>query len=208
LTLNLSHKEDNICENLNKKKSVTTEFLYEIGDAQLWQEFKLGSEKAYAIIYKNNVSLLYNYGLKIVSDKDLIKDCIQDLFVNIWNNKENLGHVVSIKSYLFTCVRRKLILESQKNRKTVCHMDKYAVLEALSCSTEKKLIEKQNFDQQKKSLKEAIEKLTTKQKEVLHLKYNAQLSYDEITQIMTLSKKGAYKLVDRALKGLRKYMLK
>ncbi|MEW4923273.1 sigma-70 family RNA polymerase sigma factor [Algibacter sp. 2305UL17-15] len=209
MILNLFHTENHSSESFTRNKLENREVLYEIGDAQLWQEFQLGNEKAYAVIYKNNVSSLYSYGLKIVNNKDLVQDCIQDLFVEIWNNKDKLGKVKSIKPYLYTCVRRKLISEAQKSRSKATIKEKDVVLKSLSSSSiEKSLIEKQNFDQQKKRLKEAMEKLTKKQKEILHLKYSAQLSYDEITQIMSLSKKGAYKLVDRAIRGLRKYMLK
>ncbi len=203
----LLYKEIHSRENFTEIKYVSREVLKEIGDVQLWQEFQLGNEEAFAMIYKKNVSPLYNYGLKIVNDKELVKDCIQDLFVEIWNNRTYLGKVISIRSYLYTCIRRKIISVTQKNRMKVSDTEKNAVLDSLySFSEERSLIEKQNFEQQKRLLNVALTKLTNRQREVLHLKYIAQLSYNEITQIMSLSKKGAYKLVDRALQGLRKHM--
>ncbi|GAA4939096.1 sigma-70 family RNA polymerase sigma factor [Algibacter agarivorans] len=203
----LLYKEMHSRENFTEIKYVSREVLKEIGDVQLWQEFQLGNEEAFAMIYKKNVSPLYNYGLKIVNDKELVKDCIQDLFVEIWNNRTYLGKVISIRSYLYTCIRRKIISVTQKNRMKVSDTEKNAVLDSLySFSEERSLIEKQNFEQQKRLLNVALTKLTNRQREVLHLKYIAQLSYNEITQIMSLSKKGAYKLVDRALQGLRKHM--
>lgn len=194
-------------ENFPKKKLKDSNAIYGIGDIQLWQEFQSGNEKAYALIYKNNVSLLYNYGLKIVNDKDLVKDAIQDLFVEIWDNRDNLAKVKAIKPYLYKSIKRKLISESVKNR-TIENLEKATISKPLfSSSTEKRLIEKQNYDQQQQALNEALIKLTERQKEILHLKYNAQLSYEEITEVMSLSKKGAYKLVDRAIQALRKYMV-
>ena len=73
MPLNIIHKEDIFCDNSQKNQRTNSNVNYEIGDVQLWQEFQSGSEKAYATIYKNNVSLLYSYGLKLVHNKDLVK---------------------------------------------------------------------------------------------------------------------------------------
>ncbi len=176
-------------------------------DVQLWQEFQLGNEDAYAAIYKNHVSQLYMYGLKIVNNTPLVKDCVQDLFIEIWNNRDNLGEVRHIRSYLFTAIRRKVIAEAKRRRLKAGDLNPKDVIHISSGETfERKLIEKQNFDEQSSRLKNALTKITEKQREAIHLKYRAQLSYDEITNVMGLSKKGAYKLIDRAIKGLRKHM--
>lgn len=55
-------------------------------DLHLWQEFKKGSESAFAKIYEDYASGLYSYGLKVVYNKELVKDSIQDLFVEIWSS--------------------------------------------------------------------------------------------------------------------------
>ncbi|MDV7188085.1 sigma-70 family RNA polymerase sigma factor [Lutibacter sp. TH_r2] len=199
------HKEHTSNEDFSPRKTDKSKVPNEIGDLQLWNEFQIGNGKAYATIYEKNASALYNYGLKIVNNEALVKDCIQDLFVELWNNKEKLGKVKFIKSYLYTSIRRKLISELRKNRRNISIPEDNEAEDCLcSKSTERKLIEKQNFDNQKKLLNKAISKLTSKQREILYLKYNAQLSYNEITQIMALSKKGAYKLMDRAIKSLKK----
>ncbi|RKN77939.1 sigma-70 family RNA polymerase sigma factor [Ulvibacterium marinum] len=176
-------------------------------DIQLWQEFQAGNETAYATIYRNNVSLLYGYGQKLINDKELVKDCIQDLFVEIWNNKHKLAKVKSIKSYLLKSIRRKLIAESIKRRKTYSDspLSSYLKLHT-NPSAELKLIEKQQFDAQQRKLKKGMNNLTDRQREAVHLKYYFQLSYAEIAEVMALSTKGAYKLMGRSIHFLRKHM--
>lgn len=176
-------------------------------DSQLWLEFQAGNETAYATIYNNNVSMLYGYGLKLVNDKELIKDCIQDLFVEIWNTKHKLSKVKSIKSYLFKSIRRKLISACVKKRKMTLDSAVFPILKAPTApSVEFSLIEKQRFDQQRMKLKQALNQLTDRQKEIIHLKYHAALSYVEIAEVMSLSTKGAYKLMGRSIKFLRQHM--
>ncbi len=200
------HQPKTFVEDIKVKPSSTTNDGTKIEDSQLWSEFQSGSEVAYATIYRNNVFILYNYGLKLVNDKSLVKDCIQDLFVEIWDAKHRLGKVKSIKSYLFKSLRRKLVSETVKRRKTEDGTLFFKTSKTVINSVEHSLVEKQEFDRQRLKLMEAITNLTDKQKEVVYLKYYAQLGYDEIAEIMSLSKKGAYKLMGRSIQFLRKYM--
>ena len=208
MDLKLSYFQSYISDDRSEAPKVVSREPKGIADFQLWQEFQAGSDIAYATIYRNNVSLLYSYGLKLIRDKELIKDCIQELFVEIWNSKHKLGRVKSIKSYLFKSIRRKLIAESVKRRKKSMPLDlKPNFLKVLATpSIEFDMIERQCFDQQCQKLKKALEKLTDRQKEIIHLKYYTQLSYDEIAEIMSLSTKGTYKLMGRSISFLRKNM--
>lgn len=175
-------------------------------DVELWEAFQTGSEVAFATIYKNNVSLLYNYGFKIVNNKSFIMDCIQDLFIEIWDSKERLGTIKSIKSYLYKALRRKLIIEAVKQRKKLKLSDLTNEINLETVSFEHSLIEKQNFDLQRVKLKTTLDQLTEKQKEVIHLRFYARLSYLEIAEVMSITIKGTYKLMGRSIDFLRKNM--
>tara|TARA_R110002033_G_C3841239_1_gene234826 strand:- start:293 stop:964 length:672 start_codon:yes stop_codon:yes gene_type:complete len=177
-----------------------------ISDEELWSKFKLGSETAYALIYKDNVAKLYSYGLKLVNNKDLVKDAIQDLFVEIWDSKQSLGNVRSIKSYLFTAIRRKLIWHLSKQKNAINLGAKHEKYLKNTPSAEFSLIEKQRFDEERKSLLKVMEKLNDKQREIIHLKYYSNFSYEEISEIMSLDKKATYNLMAHTIKLLRQHL--
>ncbi|MBS9462886.1 sigma-70 family RNA polymerase sigma factor [Flagellimonas sp. 389] len=175
-------------------------------DLQLWQEFKSGNETAFATMYNENAGRLFNYGIKLVHEQDSVKDGIQDLFVELWNNKERLGEVKSIKSYLYRSLRRKLISQASERRKKLSFFHCFEGLEETVSSQEINLIEKQNFDEQRLKLKRAMGMLNAKQQEIIHLKFYGLLSYDEIAEIMSIDKKGAYNSIAYALKLLRQHL--
>ena len=190
-----------------KLKSVSAYHNYENNtehsDLQLWQEFQTGSERAFSTIYKVHVKTLYSYGLKLVRDKELVKDCIQDLFIELWDSKDKLGAVKSIKSYLYKSIRRKLFKQIDKKRKlSGCVQKLEAVLDTIP-SAEITLIEKQRFDLERANLVAAMTKLKCKQREVIYLKYYARLSYDDISDIMSLDKKAIYNLMAHTIKSLK-----
>ena len=169
--------------------------------------FKRGVKTAYDTIYKNYIALLYGYGLKLGADREVVKDSIQNLFVELWDTKHKLGVVKSIKAYLFKSIRRKLASETIK-RNSIVHIEAFEEVGiSTTTSVEHSLIEKQNFDEQRQRLNEGMAKLTDRQKEIIYLKYYARLSYLEISEIMSLSNKGSYKLMGRAITFLRKQIL-
>ncbi|MRI02234.1 sigma-70 family RNA polymerase sigma factor [Kriegella sp. EG-1] len=207
MNINLTYEKRLIGEDIPKSNSETKDINLKMSDSQLWLEFQSGNEIAYALIYKKNASILYGYGLKIVNDKELIKDCIQDLFIELWNSKHKLSKVNSIKAYLIKSIRRKIIASCIKQRRTNLDLASKPNLKILTTSSaEYDLIEKQNYNLQLTKLKRALNRLTDRQKEIIHLKFQEQLSYVEIAEIMSLSKKGAYKLMGRSIIFLRKCM--
>lgn len=178
-----------------------------LDDSQLWEKFQAGDEGAFSRIYHLNAGLLYSYGMKLVKDKELIKDCIQDLFIEIWNTKHRLGSVKNIKSYLFKSIRRKLIAETIKNRKNLELSTNLSNLKIISTPLKEwESLEENNNHGEQIKLKEALGHLTQKQREIIHLKFFSRLTYSEISETMNISMKGTYKLMGRSIGFLRKYL--
>lgn len=88
-------------------------------DQQVWIEFKQGSESAFAEIYNKFILPLYNYGERITPDRELIEDSIHDVFVDLWRQRDRIGHPDSIKFYLFKALKRKIIHSLTLKRRIV-----------------------------------------------------------------------------------------
>lgn len=61
-----------------------------IRDYEIWQQFRQGKESAFIHIYDLYFDLLYHYSQQFSKDKSLIKDCIQDLFLDIRRNRQSI----------------------------------------------------------------------------------------------------------------------
>ena len=86
-------------------------------DEVLWSSFKKGNELALSMLYKKHVQRLYNYGMHTCRDYDMVLDCLQELFLRLWNKRETVSNINSVKPYLFKSFRRLLIHEIVENRK-------------------------------------------------------------------------------------------
>ena len=154
-------------------------------DQSVWRAFKQDDEAAYIFIYSNYFADLINYGRQFTRNEQLLEDCVQDLFIDLKKNKKNLTDKnTSIKFYLFKSLKRRIIEYRKKVERVSLeqvegHNDFEIVLpiEAL-------LVEKQTKEEQLLKLSKAVEQLTSRQREVLYYLFYAELSYEEIREIM------------------------
>ena len=65
-------------------------------NSNLWERFRSGEEVAFKLIYDQNVTTLYSYGLKVVQDEDLVLESIQSLFLYIFEKREKISEPDSI----------------------------------------------------------------------------------------------------------------
>lgn len=132
-------------------------------DQHLWDDFRNGCENSYALIYQSHFYSLYSYGLKICGEREVVKDCIQDLFVYIWRNREKLTTTNSIKYYLYKSLKRRLI-DSFRFHQMHFELTEFEAKIEVVCSEENNIIITQTSEAQKKGVLLALEKLTVRQK--------------------------------------------
>jgi RNA polymerase sigma factor (sigma-70 family) len=170
----------------------------------LWKKFREGNLDAYAVIYRKYFFTLLKYGKKITHDNEMIKDCIQDLFIKIWNNRENLRDTTSIKYYLFTSLKRKL-LDTFETPHIKFATDKEIL--------DDDLIEVTNYSEEEtlpsnwRNISNALNKLSLHQQKLLKLKYSENLSNKEIADQLGITIQSVYNAVFKALKSLRKQLV-
>lgn len=177
-----------------------------MSDKKIWNNLRNGDQKALEEIYRTYFSELYSYGKKLSKDENNVEDCIQELFVEIWNRRDKLSETNAIKPYLFVSLKRKIFHTVKKLRKSTDTEleEKYFDSEL---SIDEILIAKETTAEQKSNLKSAFEELSDRQKEILYLKYYSEMDYDEISKIMDLNYQSARNLVSRAIQKLSKHML-
>lgn len=160
-----------------------------------------GDRKALANIYTEYFNKLYNYGSRITVDLRMVEDCIQDLFIELWNKREKLNEVSNVKYYLFKSLRRKIILRLSK-AKSIGHTVEISSFE-MKLSHKSHYINHQEAKELRKRLATLLESLTPKQKEAIFLIYYDELSYKEVASIMAIRVRTVYNLVHQALLKLR-----
>ena len=172
-----------------------------------WNSFRQGNESAFIFIYESYFKVLYAYGFSIVADSNMVKDALQDLFVELRERRDHLGPTDSIKFYLFKCLKRKLVKElanwpGKRESLEVLPMEFQFTL-----SYETQLIDRQLSAEKIDKLNEAISKLSPRQREIIHYSFYEGFTYQQIQDMMGLENQQTTRnLMYKAIKYLRKHI--
>ncbi|MEP6734878.1 MAG: sigma-70 family RNA polymerase sigma factor [Chryseolinea sp.] len=180
-----------------KESSVSLE------DNSLWKQFQEGDLEAYAVIYKKYFFVLYQYGRKITVDENLVKDCVQDLFIKIWNNRERLSETTSVKYYLFTCLRNKLLDHLRSNQ----HKHEASLTSIDDKMIADIIVPDLGEDYRKEKVLKAINNLSEYQQQLLKLKFTEERTNKEISEALGITMQSVYNAVFKTLRLIRKQVL-
>jgi RNA polymerase sigma factor (sigma-70 family) len=175
-----------------------------VKDEVLWNSFKKGNELALSLLYKKYVQRLYDYGMNTSKNHNMVLDCLQELFLRLWNKRETISEIQAVRPYLYKSFRRLLIHQIVEQRKLLTFLAEQATAFEFTLSIESTLIEDEWKAERIKKLKACVQSLTKGQREVIYLKFFNELSYREIAEITEMQVDSVYNLVSKAIELLRK----
>ena len=171
-------------------------------DFEIWENFKTGDKSALSYVYFQYFHSMFQYGIKFKDDPEFIKDCIQDVFFKLIKAGEKLGPTENIRFYLFKALKNTIYKELEKNKKNDLVEFLPVKFEALFTS-EEEIQDKGNASNKEIALLKALECLSDRQREIIYLRFECTMEYDQICDIMELKNDSARKLLFRAIKSLR-----
>ncbi len=167
-----------------------------------WDKFRAGDRLAFETIYNEFVDVLYAYGAKITSNKDLVKDSIQDLFIDMYKYGTKLRQPQYLEFYLLKSFKRILIKKLKESKKLSLTSDSFEYFD-LKFSLEE-VSEKQELERNISALQRELKNLDAKKRELLFLKFNSGLTYVEIGKMLDLKPDTVKKQVQRLLKQIQR----
>lgn len=171
-----------------------------------WSDFLGGDKTALDRIVKANYNLLYNYGRKFTTDADLVKDCIQELFLTLWKNRANIGLTASVRNYLLKAMRRRL--QEALVKVGVHYADSLEFLAMQpSPSPEADRVQQEDQAALNQKIVQAFTSLSRRQQEIIYLRFYLEADSMEIAHIMGLNRQSVYNLLKSALDRLKEVSL-
>lgn len=171
-----------------------------------WRALTKGDENALEWLFDEFSQNLFNYGMKIIGDREVVKDCIQDLFSDLWKNRRRVIVPEAPKMYLFKALKYKILRSaSRDHKKTVLFEEQYE--SDVQMSAESLMIDEQTVIENRVMVSKALDKLTQRQREVLVLRYFEDMDHDEIATLLKINKQSVYNLIYSALTSLKEAML-
>lgn len=180
--------------------------MQDCNDILLWNRLKQGDRNAFSVLYERYVSCLYNYALKICKDRDLVEDCIQDVFIALWKYHKNLSPTTSVKYYLYRALRSRLFKSAGTSTWAVQDGVNWNEVENLvDISPEEELMAAESVDERTRKLRKYLHNLSPRQYEAIVLRFYDEFTYEEIASIMEVNPQSIRNLIHRGLLQLRQY---
>lgn len=175
-------------------------------DILLWEQFCKGDKRAFDRVWAYWFPILYKYCNRFTDDKGLIKDVLQDFFIDLFTSRSRRNHVQHLKSYLMIAVRRKLLraISQQKARSTEDLGNEESYGFYLDLSADHPIIQQQELHHRKQVVQHVINGLSNRQREAIYLYFFEDIGYESIAEIMSMKEvKYARTLIYRALDEMR-----
>ncbi|HSZ86856.1 MAG TPA: sigma-70 family RNA polymerase sigma factor [Puia sp.] len=174
-------------------------------ETNLWLQFKNGNRNAFAEIYKTHINSLLAYGAKLCSDEEMLKDNIQDLFIELWNGRENLANVECAKFYLIKSLRYKLTrVEKKRQLQVSTASSDENIYKRVEVSVESEIIEKETRNSQTNTIRKAINILSKRQQEVIQLRFYQGFTNEQIAELMQMNYQSVSNLIYSSLNRIKK----
>jgi RNA polymerase sigma factor (sigma-70 family) len=170
-------------------------------DNELIVLLKQGDEAAFSEIYERYWLKLYNESHKRLKDEALCADVIQDIFADLWLNREE-REIENLAAYLCTAVRYRVFTLYKKEKHIETFAEPIELMVKAAADPDSIFFEKE--------LRECIEiwlnMQPEKRKQVFAMKFGQDLSTREISEILHVSQKTVQNQFAISLKQLRVHL--
>ena len=161
-------------------------------------ELQKGNERAFDIIFKQYYKSLCQFSYSFIKDQNIAENLVQEVFIKLWEKRENIANIDNFLSYLMGMVRNQSIdfLRKEKIDSKI-----YNKLQPeKSENTTEEQVSRNEFEEK---LLKSIMNLPERCRIAIEMSRFDGFSNKEIAQKMEISVKGVEALIGRSLKLLR-----
>jgi RNA polymerase sigma-70 factor, ECF subfamily len=171
-------------------------------DEELLEQIKSGDMDAFETLFRKYYAPLFNYAHTFVKQKDDADEVVQDLFFNIWKNKEKLNISSSFKSYVYRAVYNNSIQRIRKQQKSIS-LNKRHALDGTTSYLEPDFIQIKELTD---TIEKVLQQLPERSRKIFELSRFEGLKYHEIAKKLSISIKTVEANMSKSLKTFRKYL--
>jgi RNA polymerase sigma-70 factor (ECF subfamily) len=172
-------------------------------EIEIQNRLNAGDGSALELLFHRYYNDLCRYLIIFLKDENVAKNIVQDLFLYLWENHENIDFKKSLESYLYQACRfNALIYLRNENRHEKSHekIRKTSTEESFDVSSEMEVKELNRI------INEAIELLPERCRQIFNLSRSRGLSYHEIASQLGITVSAVDNQVNIAIKKIRRHI--
>ncbi|CAG4994345.1 hypothetical protein DYBT9275_01372 [Dyadobacter sp. CECT 9275] len=169
----------------------------------LWQQAREGDSVAFCQLADKQYRTLFNYALNFTSDKEFVKDSIQELLMHIWEKRAGIN-IQFVTIYFLKALRNQVLQEFRKsnNAYTFLDIENLGYLSDFE-NAETQIEQNEAVTENQIRVRNALDVLPKRQKEAVFLKYYEGLENEQIADLMQVNRQSVANLLFKAISTLK-----
>ncbi len=172
-----------------------------MGETDIFSNFIKGDDKSFSSLYDLYWKDLFGYAARIMQDKDLAADVVQEVFARLWENRKDLKDIDAIKPYLYKWARNSALNQFREQNIQEKHLEAFQSLFERN-GVENTLQEVLDADM-RNHIKQSMERLPEKMREIFYLKIFEQLTVKEIAEKLMISEQTVRNQINMASQRMK-----
>lgn len=78
-------------------------------DLHILRAIQQGDHQAFQELFNSHFDGLLGYGIQLTADREISRELVQDIFINLWNNRHKLKVKTTLKTYLFSSMHHRAL---------------------------------------------------------------------------------------------------
>jgi RNA polymerase sigma factor (sigma-70 family) len=163
--------------------------------------------KAFERLFRAHYGPLRDYGRRLVARPALVEDAIQEVFLTLWTGATEVDELDAPRSYLLIALRRRLLRARRAEQRRHERDQAFAEGEpAFTLTPEDWIVRSETHAARRDRLAAAIDTLSDRRREAVHLRFYHGLTYREIAGVMAIRAQTIRNYVSEALQHIRDQM--
>lgn len=159
----------------------------------------------FGLLYDKHIDNLFAFGSRFTTDREMLKDCIHDVFVKFYVKRDLLLNVNNLESYLYISLRNRINDEFRRNIHICDNEITDVTMRPIAEAQEYESRRTEQLNMLTSNVKRCFNKLSPRQRQIINLYYVEHRKYEDICKIMGINYQSVRNLMHRSISRLREY---
>ncbi len=155
---------------------------------------------AFESLFREYFPFLVSFARKYVQDEEVRKDIVHNVFLNLWQKRDELDMGQTLKPYLFRSVHNRCLNHIRDHKKIIHHDLPQEENQVMSYLESDQQVQQSELEMK---IKQVIDGLPDRCREIFVLSRFEEKKYAEIAEMLNISVKAVESQMSKALKVLR-----
>lgn len=169
-------------------------------EERLIRLLRQGDQFAFELLYKKYFPPLAQFLYRYVHSTHIAEDLVHNVFYSLWNNRDKLHDVDSLRPYLYRACRNQAYKYLRKEHETLTPLE---IMNSYDNSHDHSPDEFLEISELERAVVKAVSDMPERRRQIYLMHRENGLTYREIAEVLDLSVKTVETQIGRSLKYLR-----